>query len=120
MFKRAKTRTATRKNFGAEVAIDSEYPTRLSFYNVPPRSEITIEDFQSWAIDRLTVLGQIESAVYRNKSPTELNALIKSLTDKYLPLAANTARLLKGNAVEKERRKDHYSHFILRLAFCRS
>lgn len=120
MFKRARTKAATRKNFGLEVARDSDYPTRLSFYNAPPRSEITVEEFQDWAIDRLIVLGEIESAVYRNKSPAELNALIKSLTDKRIPLSSNNARSLKGDLVEAERRKDHYSHFILRLAFCRS
>lgn len=120
MFKRAKTKAAIRRNFGLEVSKDTEYPTRLSFYKDPPRSEITIEEFQNWAIDRLVVLGEIESAVYRNKNAAEINSLIKSMGDKYLPLSANTARALKGDLVEQERRKDHYSHYILRLAFCRS
>ncbi|CCG83107.1 DNA primase large subunit [Taphrina deformans PYCC 5710] len=120
MFKRAKTKAATRRNFGLEVSKETDYPTRLSFYITPPRSEITVEDFQRWAIDRLIVLGEIESAIYRNKTQAELTSLIKSLTDKYLPLSSNSSRTLKGELVEAERRKDHYSHFILRLAFCRS
>lgn len=39
------------------------------------------------------------------------------LLDKFLPLSANSA---KSTKVQEERRKDHYSHFILRLAFARS
>lgn len=120
MFKRAKNKPAARRHFGPEISKDSDYPLRLSFYSRPPTLEITIEDFQSWAIDRLIVLGEIESALYRNKSLSEMNNLIKSLTDRYLPLSSNTSRPLKGDHLELERRKDHYSHFILRLAFCKS
>jgi len=46
---------------------------------------------------------------------------VKQLLDKYLPLSSNTAAQPgRESQVEYERRKDHYSHFILRLAFCRS
>lgn len=30
-----------------------EYPHRLNFYQVPPTAEITLEEFEQWAIDRL-------------------------------------------------------------------
>ena len=30
-----------------------DYPHRLSFYAVPPTAEITLEQFEQWAIDRL-------------------------------------------------------------------
>jgi DNA primase large subunit len=39
---------------------------------------------------------------------------MKSILDKYLPLRSNSSRSQK---LQEERRKDHYSHFILRLAF---
>lgn len=39
---------------------------------------------------------------------------MKSILDKYLPLHSNSSRSQK---LQEERRKDHYSHFILRLAF---
>ena len=32
---------------------DQEYPHRLSFYDVPPTQEISLEEFETWAIDRL-------------------------------------------------------------------
>lgn len=38
-----------------------------------------------------------------------------SILNKHLPLRANSSR---GANLQEERRRDHYSHFILRLAFC--
>ena len=32
---------------------EQDYPHRLSFYNVPPTKEISLEEFETWAIDRL-------------------------------------------------------------------
>ena len=29
------------------------YPHRLNFYNTPPTTEITLDEFEQWAIDRL-------------------------------------------------------------------
>lgn len=37
-------------------AIDTsslQYPSRLNFYSQPPTSDITIEEFETWAINRL-------------------------------------------------------------------
>jgi DNA primase large subunit len=39
---------------------------------------------------------------------------MKGILDKYLPLRSDSTRSQK---LQDERRKDHYSHFILRLAF---
>lgn len=30
-----------------------DYPHRLNFYDIPPTAEISLEDFEKWAIDRL-------------------------------------------------------------------
>jgi DNA primase large subunit len=32
---------------------ENQYPHRLSFYDVPPTQEISLEEFETWAIDRL-------------------------------------------------------------------
>jgi DNA primase large subunit len=135
MFKNTKKRSVL-KNFQTDVQQNVDYPYRLNFYTVPPRMEITLEEFELWAIDRLygmccflsssvlltggTVLGEIESSLYRNKSQKELEVSLKQLFEKYLPLNSNTAHGNRGAQLDMERRKDHYSHFILRLAFCRS
>ncbi|KAI1499710.1 eukaryotic and archaeal DNA primase, large subunit-domain-containing protein [Biscogniauxia marginata] len=91
-----------------------EYPHRLNFYEVPPTADITLEQFEQWAIDRLRVLAELEACSFRNKSPAETAAHMKLLLEKYLPLDSNTSSSTKLTA---ERQKDHYGHFILRLAF---
>lgn len=65
------------------------------------------------------VLAEIEACSYRNKTPAETEEHIKPLLQKYLPLSSNTSSSIGGadSRLRKERQKDHYSHFILRLAF---
>jgi DNA primase large subunit len=42
-----------RKQFAESLYKQQDYPYRLSFYEVPPTEEITLEQFEQWAIDRL-------------------------------------------------------------------
>ncbi|AMD19661.1 HCL490Wp [Eremothecium sinecaudum] len=89
---------------------DLLYPAKLSFYQYPPEGEITLDQFETWAIDRLKVLLEIESLAQRNRSTKEMEQVIKPLLTKYLPLSDDL----------ELRKKDYYSHFILRLCFCRT
>lgn len=67
------------------------------------------------------VLAEIESSHARNRSYAELKDLVNAQSKKYLPLSATTAGLMRGGVdLEGERMKDHVSHFVLRLAFCRT
>ncbi|EJU04562.1 DNA primase large subunit [Dacryopinax primogenitus] len=93
-----------------------QYPHRLNFYEKPPQGDLTVEDFETFAIDRLRVLAEIESSLIRNRSPEELRLITVAQCAKYLPLSANTST----KDLISERRKDQISHFVLRLAFCRS
>lgn len=86
-------------------------------YDRPPLQEITIEDFEICALDRLRVLAEIESSYARNRPWEELKAVTMKQCDKYLPLNNWTA---KFQPLQEERRKDHIGHFVLRLAFCRT
>lgn len=95
------------------------YPHRLNFYDLPPLFEVTLEDFEESAIDRLRILAEIESSYARNRSWDELKEVTEKLCKKYLPLHANATALGKINPLE-ERKRDHLGHFVLRLAFCRS
>ncbi|KAL2434949.1 putative DNA primase large subunit [Exophiala dermatitidis] len=101
---------------------DQDYPYRLSFYDVPPTQEISLEEFEIWAIDRLRILAEIETCSFRNKSPQETATHLEPLLKKYLPLSSNSSAAggVVDDRLRKERRKDHYSHFILRLAFCKT
>ncbi|KND91768.1 putative DNA primase large subunit [Tolypocladium ophioglossoides CBS 100239] len=103
-----------KKQFATPQYKDAEYPSRLNFYADAPTADITLEQFEQWAIDRLRVLAELEACSFRNKSPTETATHMKPILDKYLPLDTNSSASTKLLA---QRQKDHYSHFILRLAF---
>ena len=49
-----------KKQFATAAYKEQNYPHRLNFYDVPPTAEISLEDFETWAIDRLRS-GQINS-----------------------------------------------------------
>ncbi|EER29354.1 Eukaryotic-type DNA primase, large subunit family protein [Coccidioides posadasii C735 delta SOWgp] len=107
-----------RKQFAAPTYKQQDYAHRLNFYEVPPTAEITLEQFEQWAIDRLRILSELEACSYRNKTPEETTEHIKSLIRKFLPLRSNRdAGSRDSQGLRDERQKDHYSHFILRLAF---
>jgi DNA primase large subunit len=139
MFRHPTKKKIPLKNFQGDIQYSTDYPHRLNFYSVPPLNEVTLEEFELWAIDRLygesaksvsckryaltryaTVLGEIESSLHRNKTQKEMEVSLKPLFEKYMPLNSNTVQAARSVQLDYERKKDHYSHFILRLAFCRS
>ncbi|KAL2268497.1 hypothetical protein VTJ83DRAFT_3343 [Remersonia thermophila] len=103
-----------KKQFADPVFKETQYPHRLNFYSEPPTADITLEQFEQWAIDRLRVLAELEACSFRNKTPAETATHMKPLLDKYLPLDSTSSH---SSQLHAQRQKDHYSHFILRLAF---
>lgn len=65
------------------------------------------------------MLAEIEACSYRNKTPQETEAHIAPVLKKYLNLSPNSSAAggVVSQQLKNERQKDHYSHFILRLAF---
>ncbi|ORX72886.1 DNA primase large subunit [Linderina pennispora] len=102
-----------------EVVRHSRYPHRLSVYSDPPELEVSIEEFESFALDRLQVLKAIEDAQIRSSNEADRHTRISSAVDAHLPLHTNRSKLPLRQLMA-ERRKDHVSHFILRLAFSRT
>ena len=90
---------------------------RARSYDYPPTEEITIEEFEICALDRLRVLAEIESSYARNRPWEELRNVTVVQSKKYLPLDNNTATTVD---LATQRKSDHLGHFVLRLAFCRS
>lgn len=118
MFRQVKRRTAGRRNFeGAQDAPLLLPSHRLSFYEVPPTEELTLEQFESWAIDRLKVLIEIELCMARGRLFRDTEAALRPLLQKLLPLGTWPAN---NKVSADDLRKDFYSHFILRLVFCRT
>jgi hypothetical protein len=50
-----------KKQFVPAAYKQQDYPHRLNFYEIPPTAEISLEEFEKWAIDRLR-------SEYRNSS----------------------------------------------------
>lgn len=104
------------------------YPFRLNMYTVPPVHDITVEEFEQWALDRLRVLAEIENASARNQPWAETKSAIEKRMGEYMPLRSNavaqSGTVATSSAKTKEllaeRRKDQVSHFVLRLAFSRT
>ena len=86
-------------------------------YDVPPLYDVTVEEFEMSALDRLRILAEIESSAARNRSWEELKKVTLTQCEKYLPLHSTTET---SYPLDYERRRDQLSHFVLRLAFCRS
>jgi DNA primase large subunit len=110
-----------KKQFVDPTYQENTYPSRLNFYSVPPTADITLEQFEQWAIDRLRVLAELEACAFRNRSAEETATYMKPILEKYLPLSANSSaragQTEQSVRLQEQRQKDHYSHFILRLAF---
>jgi DNA primase large subunit len=51
--KRRATLDHKKKQFATPTYKQQDYAHRLNFYDVPPTAEITLEQFEQWAIDRL-------------------------------------------------------------------
>ncbi|GFT66301.1 DNA primase large subunit [Nephila pilipes] len=101
-----------------------QYPHSLQFYKYPPVNTITLEEFEELALERLKVLRLIERAGAKfNKNSQEykdmiLSELRKQNLNSYCKITLPTDSTIKDKTYEA-RRRDHISHFILRLAYCR-
>jgi DNA primase large subunit len=107
-----------------ESSIDLFTPHNCSFYILPPQTDVSLNDFEDLAIERLKLLRIVEQASL--KYP-------KVLSDEWKEHVINElnheglkyfVRLIKGNGNTDQdkaaRRRDYLSHFILRFAYCRS
>ncbi|BFZ00072.1 hypothetical protein BsWGS_03111 [Bradybaena similaris] len=114
---RTKARTGDTKK-----VIDDRYPHRLQLYTHPPTETISLQEFEELAVERLKVLKAVETVgITHQKGTNKYNELLEKeiattkLRDSFLRT--------KTGQPEKEvenRQHDHVSHFILRLAYCRS
>jgi DNA primase large subunit len=86
----------------------------LSLYNIPPEEELSLDEFELLSLDRLQLLRSIEIMKTRGFEEAELNSKIMEAEKKHL-----ISRKDQFPRFSLEQR-DKISHFILRLAFCRS
>ncbi|XP_034538416.1 DNA primase large subunit [Notolabrus celidotus] len=101
-----------------------QYGHVLHFYGQPPLENISLSEFETFAVERLKLLKTVEnlgvsyvkgSDQYKHKLENEF----KALNFPYRPETEDRKPQTGPSEVEK-RRKDHISHFILRLAYCQT
>ncbi|EFA10435.1 DNA primase large subunit-like Protein [Tribolium castaneum] len=109
----------------AEEPLSELYPHDVSMYRESPKSEISILEFEQIALDRLKLLRIIEQAapkgnrLYSDQWKTCIkDDLAKAGLKKYVRLMGGTSGT--SDLDYQARKADYLSHFILRLAYCRS
>lgn len=90
----------------------------LSLYAEPPAEEITVDEFEIFALDRLQLLRNMEQARMREGTGADsihddrrLHEKLRALEAKHMPLRQ------AADHFASDRRKDVISHYILRLAY---
>lgn len=103
-----------KRQFAQAQWVEQDYAHRMNFYTVPPTGDVSLEQFEEWGIVRLKVLAELEACQFRNKSPEETSEYMRPILEKHMRLSSNRSR---SSEIGLERKKDHYSHWTLRLAF---
>lgn len=107
------------------VNLEQLYPHNVTLYRLPPTEDITLQEFEDLALERLKLLRIFEQAGSRN---------LRFLSDEWKEHITSEinreglkgyARLFHNSGSVKEsdlqaRRRDTISHFILRVAYSRS
>lgn len=103
-----------------------QYPHVLMLYKALPLGEITLTEFEEVAFDRVQLLQIIEQATQMGNKlysaewkATIIGYLKKQELRRYVRLLESTG-CSSADADTLIRREDYLSHFILRLAYCRS
>jgi DNA primase large subunit len=104
----ARAKTALERKYGGNAA-------RLDAYNTAPDDERSIEYLERAAMDRYGVLRAIDDARSGGKKDEELKRAIASAEEEY-----NMRRTTGGTFDAEGAARDATSHFLLRLASCRS
>ncbi|RLN50494.1 hypothetical protein BBJ28_00019678, partial [Nothophytophthora sp. Chile5] len=101
----------------------------LSMYNEAPLVEVSLEEFEEFAIDRLhadaicqcgacSVLKAVENFRLRSVAAKDREVKLEKTLNKHLPL--RSAAPLNAKKAEADAMKDVLSHFFLRMAFCQT
>ncbi|CAL8359799.1 unnamed protein product [Boreogadus saida] len=95
----------------------------LQFYGHPPLENISLTEFETFAVDRLKLLKTVENLGVSQVKGSEAykSKLDKEFSNLLFPNKPDVKEEDKVGPNEYERRrKDHISHFILRLAYCQT
>ncbi|XP_067466002.1 DNA primase large subunit [Thunnus thynnus] len=100
------------------------YGLPLQFYGQPPLENISLNEFETFAVERLKLLKTTENlgVSYVKQSDQYTNKMESELRNLNFPYRsdADDRKVVQGPTEYEKRRKDHISHFILRLAYCQT
>ncbi|CAH0404657.1 unnamed protein product [Chilo suppressalis] len=102
------------------------YPHDLQMYKLPPTEEISLQEFETLALERLMLLRSLATATtlkgFRAFSDEWKEYVQNELRNQGLKYYAKLCEYTKHgtDADLQARKKDHIAHFILRLAYCRN
>ena len=82
---------------------------KISFYQLPPSHEVSLEEFETLALNRLKALKAYQELESRGLSFDRLGEQLRLRLKQYLPMKT-----------EEDMSNDNTSHYVLRLAFCRN
>lgn len=120
--------TAHRRKVHQTISSDSLadlYPIDINLYDTPPGNTISLPEFEDIALERIQLFRILEEAGLKGHKPNSEDwrncvkqDVAKAGLKKFL-------RLMSGYGGTHDldyeaRRVDHISHFILRIAYCRS
>ena len=102
-------------SFGGSTVKRQRVGKTLDLYDKKPEGEISMHEFEQFALDRKRVLSGIESAYSKGLKHEERKATIDKLLGQYLP-----ERNWDEAQLTEDRRKDHVSHSILCFTYSRT
>lgn len=106
-----------------ENPLDKLYPHNVSIYKWLPTEDVSYAEFKELISERLNLLRILENATLKHSrllSPAWKESVLTELNKEGLK---SYVRLIQGSHKEsmvQARRRDYISHFILRLAYCRT
>lgn len=110
------------------VSLENTYPQNIQFYHLPPIRDISLQEFEDIAIERIKVFRILEQAAAKNLrhySNEYKDSILEELNSQKLK---NYVRLIQVSTLDEKkkeaellaRERDYISHFILRFAYCRT
>lgn len=99
------------------------YGHSLQFYAQPPIENISLTEFETFAVERLKLLKTIENlgVSYVKQSEQYTKKLENEFKNLNFPYRVEVeGKVHSGPSEYEKQRKDYISHFILRLAYCQT
>ena len=106
-----------------DATLEEKYPNVLNFYIDPPGCDIRLETMETLAMERLRFLRIVEKHTGMKKDENWVQKVKEDVNSNglgdYLNLMPHRI-MSREETCFRNRAKDYFSHFILRLAYCRT